>query len=965
MPRAPASSLIRIEVGVRPGLHDAVGEALLADCHDLGFSRVRAVAASRVYTLAGLPSEASEPLAQDLLYDPVVEHYAIGAPLETLPDADGTVEIAYHPGVTDPVVDSIEKAVQDLGFPRPEGVWTSRRYAFAGELSQSELGTIVEKLLANRVIERVVRDGPAMATQLEGPAAPLEAPFVLRHVPLTDADDTALQSISHDGHLALTLEEMRAIRAHFGTLGREPTDAELETLAQTWSEHCVHKTMKDLIEFDGERIDGLLASTIMRTTEALARPWCVSVFRDNSGVVAFDDRYHITFKVETHNFPSALEPYGGAATGIGGVIRDALGTGRGAKPILNTDVFCVAPLETPPETVPPGSLHPRRILRGVVAGVRDYGNRMGIPTVNGAVCFDPLYVANPLVYCGTVGLLPADRAEKHLAPGHAIMLVGGQTGRDGIHGATFSSEALTAASEAVSGSAVQIGNAIEEKRVTDALLRARELDLYDTITDCGGGGLSSAIGEMAEGLGAVVHLDRVPLKYPGLTYAEIWISEAQERMILATSPERANRLTEVFGVEGVQATVLGEFTDTGRLELRYRGTVVCDLDLGFLHGGRPRALKRATRRVCSEPPPQTPEPADLSDALARVLALPTVASKERIIRQYDHEVQGGSVLKPLVGVREDGPGDAAVVRPRLDSPRAVAVGCGINVRYGQLDAYRMAGAVVDEAMRQVVAVGGDPDRTALLDNFSWGDVDEPETLGDLVLAARGCAEVALAYGTPFISGKDSLRNFHEAAGSKVSIPPTLLISALSVVPDAERAVSMDFKGPGHIVYIVGLTKPELGGSQYWALEGALGDAPPAVDPELGLSVLQGVARAIQEGVVLACHDCSEGGLGVALAEMAFAGEVGAEVALERLPRSPDLARDDWALFSESCSRFVVEVDPDHSQALEDALDGVPAAAIGTTVPAPRLRIDGLGGRTVVDAGLGELKAAWQGTLAEF
>ncbi len=953
----PAGGLIRIEVGVRPGVRDAVGEAVLADCHELGIEGVRAVAATRVYTLAGLPPDAAEPLASNLFCDPVVECYAIGAPLEPLP-ADRTVEIAYHPGVTDPVVASIQKGVGDLGFPRPSGVWTSRRYAFEGNLSESELGTIVEKLLANRVIERIVRNGPAMA-------APPEAPFELRYVHLSGADDAALTRISHEGHLALSLEEMRAIGAHFRALGREPTDAELETLAQTWSEHCVHKTMKDLIDFDGERIDGLLASTIMRTTEHLARPWCISVFEDNSGVVAFDDRYHLSFKVETHNFPSALEPYGGAATGIGGVIRDALGTGRGADPILNTDVFCVAPLDTPPEAVPPGSHHPRRILRGVVAGVRDYGNRMGIPTVNGAVCFDPLYVANPLVYCGTVGLLPADRVEKRLGPGHVIVLVGGRTGRDGIHGATFSSEALTAESEAIAGSAVQIGNAIEEKRVADALLRARELDLYDTITDCGGGGLSSAIGEMAEGLGAVVHLDRVPLKYPGLSHAEIWISEAQERMVLATSPERANRLAQVFEAEGVETAVLGEFTDTGRLELRYHGTAVCDLDLAFLHGGRPREIKRATRRLGSEPVPQMPEPDDLSDDLMRVLALPTVASKERIIRQYDHEVQGRSVLKPLVGVREDGPGDAAIVRPRLDSSRAIAVGCGINARYGQLDAYRMAQAVTDEAMRQIVAVGGDPDRTALLDNFSWGDVDEPETLGDLVLAARGCAELALAYGTPFVSGKDSLRNFHEAAGHRVSIPPTLLISALSVLPDAERAVSMDFKGPGHFVYVVGLTQAELGGSQYWALHGALGDAPPAVDPELGKSVLAGVARAIQEGLVLACHDPSDGGLGIALAEMAFSGEVGAEVSLEPLPRSEDLRRDDWALFSESASRFIVEVDPVHRAAFEEALGDVPASIIGTTTDALRLQIRGLRGRGILQAELAELKAAWQGTLADF
>ncbi len=429
-------------------------------------------------------------------------------------------------------------------------------------------------------------------------------------MPLRDLDDAALEKLSRDGQLSLSLAEMRTIQVHFRELDRDPSDVELETLAQTWSEHCSHKTLKgriDFIEEDGRvrHYDNLLKETIFGATQEIRRrlgadDWCVSVFADNAGVVYFNERFHVCFKVETHNHPSAIEPYGGANTGLGGVIRDPLGTGLGAKPICNTDVFCFAPPDTPPESLPPGVLHPLKVLKGVVAGVRDYGNRMGIPTVNGAVCFDERYLGNPLVYCGTVGLIPVDRCHKEPRDGDLIVALGGRTGRDGIHGATFSSLQLTAESEQVSGGAVQIGNAIAEKKLMDVLLQARDAGLYHAVTDCGAGGFSSAVGEMAENLGASVQLDRAPLKYAGLSYTEIWISEAQERMVLAVAPDQWPKLHKLCAGEDVEATVLGRFEATGRLRLSYQQQQVADLDMHFLHNGRPTVVRQATWRADGE-----------------------------------------------------------------------------------------------------------------------------------------------------------------------------------------------------------------------------------------------------------------------------------------------------------------------------------------------------------------------------
>jgi phosphoribosylformylglycinamidine synthase len=939
---------------------------------------------TRGYLLQGdLKRGQAQQLMNELLVDPLAETGRIkslqiadcGLPTDDplsefskVPSAIRPVTVLLKPGVMDPAAMSVVDAARDLGIPL-DSVRTFRRYY----VKHSVLGTqysVLKKVLANDAIEQIIQ-GAISSAHLDF-GRPYR--YQLITVPLRGLDDAGLLQLSREGQLSLSLAEMRAIQAHFRDRGRDPTDVELETLAQTWSEHCSHKTLKGKIDFDGRHFDNLLKETIFEATQEIRcrlgpDDWCVSVFEDNAGVVRFDDQYHVCFKVETHNHPSAIEPYGGANTGLGGVIRDPLGTGLGAKPICNTDVFCFAPPDTPAESLPSGVLHPLKIIKGVVAGVRDYGNRIGVPTVNGAVCFDERYLANPLVFCGTVGLIPVQRSRKEPRDGDLIVTVGGRTGRDGIHGATFSSVELTAESEQVSGGAVQIGNAITQKKTLDVILQARDLGLYHAITDCGAGGFSSAIGEMGESLGAEVQLDQAPLKYEGLSYTEIWISEAQERMILAVPPARWPVLQMLCASEGVEATAIGRFQATGSLRLFYQGQQVADLDMKFLHHGRPPVVRQATWQKVGElvsgewrggesGTPLTTRP--FTEILLKILSSPNVCSKEWIIRQYDHEVQGGTVIKPLVGVHCDGPGDAAVITPVLGSWTGLAVGCGINPRYGDLDPYRMAAAAIDEAVRNVVAVGADPARIALLDNFCWGNTDRPDVLGSLVLAAEACRDVALAYGMPFISGKDSLNNEFHAGDRHIVIPSTLLISALGRVPDVRQCVTMDFKEPGNGLFLIGATKEEMGGSHYNLVNGIEQGVPPGVDLQLAPRIFPKLHEAIQRGLVRACHDLSEGGLATALAEMAFAGGIGADIS--RMRADSDRESDEALLFAESTTRFVVEATPANASALESCFAGLPCRRIGQTCKEPRLRIAGGSGEWIVWAGLEALKEAWQKPL---
>ncbi|MGC8639708.1 MAG: phosphoribosylformylglycinamidine synthase subunit PurL [Isosphaeraceae bacterium] len=954
--------LWHLEIEPSGGHPDLTGKRLSLEAAEAGIPGPWTISACRGFLLEGdLGAAEVERAASQVLVDPVVEAFHVhrcGSPTAQ----EGTVvHVLPKPGVTDPEAESALDLLRDLGFA-VQGARTIKSYRIEGP--REHLSRLIQRVLANDAVEQAVV-GPLPLDHL---AQGRHYEFQLVTVPVRAMSDLELLALSRAGQLSLSLPELKAIQGHFSRLGRDPTDCELETLAQTWSEHCSHKTLKGRIEFEGRTIDNLLQETVFAATRALELDWLVSVFSDNAGVVRFEDDYDVCFKVETHNHPSAIDPYGGSNTGIGGVIRDALGTGLGAKPICNTDVFCVAPPDLAPDQLPAGVLHPRRVLKGVVAGVRDYGNRMGIPTVNGALAVDPGYLANPLVFCGTVGLLPRGKAFKKVEPGDRIIAIGGRTGRDGIHGATFSSAELTGASESISGGAVQIGNAITEKMVLDVVIQARDRGLFHAITDCGAGGFSSAVGEMAADLGAVVDLERAPLKYQGLSYTEIWISEAQERMVLAVPPEAWPEMQALCAAEHVEATDLGEFVPTGRLTLRYLGHVVADLSMDFLHDGRPAVVRTASFTPPVEQPVELPACADYTADLLGLLGHWDVCSKEWIVRQYDHEVQGRTVIKPLLGRHDDGPGDASVILPVRGSFRGLAVSCGINPRYARLDPYAMAACVIDEAVRNCVAVGAHPRRIALLDNFCWGNTDRPETLGSLVLAAQACHDLALAYKTPFISGKDSLNNEYSHEGLTRAIPATLLISAIGQVADVRDCVTMDFKEPGNLIVLLGMTRLELGGSLWAELQGRQGGKVPAVVPALGQALFRTVHLALSHGLVRSCHDLSEGGLAVALAEMAFAGGLGASVSLRDVPREDDAALDAVLLFAESPSRFLLEVPPQNYAALADLAGSLPLGRLGEVRSAEgpsdaRLTITGLDGTTVIDARIGDLKKAWQEPLS--
>jgi phosphoribosylformylglycinamidine synthase II len=624
----------------------------------------------------------------------------------------------------------------------------------------------------------------------------------------------------------------------------------------------------------------------------------------------------------------------------------------------------VAPPDTPAAEIPPGVIHPRRLLAGVAAGVRDYGNRMGIPTIAGAVAFEPGYLGNPLVFCGTVGIMPRGSAEAAVQPGDLVVVAGGRTGRDGIHGATFSSIELSSESETESGGAVQIGHAIHEKILTDFVLEASRQRLFHAITDCGAGGLSSAVGEMAATLGAEVDLDTVPLKYEGLSASEVWISEAQERMVLAVDPADWDKLARIAADEGVEATAIGRFTGSGRIVLRWQGHVAGDLDCHFLHEGRPKQ-RLASRHLPAAPAPaEWPGDGSLATWLLAVLALPDVASKERIIRQYDHEVQGCSVIKPLLGPGE-GPADGTVIRGVLGRNRGIVLGVGLRHRLGRIDPYQMAAGGIVEAIANAVAAGADPDRIALLDNFCWGDTRREDSLGTLVEACRACHDIAIAFAAPFVSGKDSLNNVFawtddSAAAREISIPPTLLATALGQVDDVRRAVSPDLKAAGNRLAVVGASGADMAGSQLELAGGVRGGAVPTVDVAACRAACRAVAAALKEGLVAACHDCSDGGLATAVGEMAIGGAMGARIELAQVPCVGGAAMPDRALaFGETPGRFICEVRPEQVAAFERRLAGVPWGWIGGVTAMAVLEIvaaDGGVERLPVD----RLARAWRG-----
>jgi phosphoribosylformylglycinamidine synthase len=958
-----------------------------------------------VYTVdAGLDDDQLGILAESLA-DPVTQRATVNQAL--IPESfDWAIEVGFLPGVTDNVGHTVREMLSDLSataLPPDRGIYSSQITFLSGRLTRKEVEAIAEQL-ANPLIQNVhIKSRRQFETEGGmGAAAPrvrLQSAPSADTVPLRQASDEELAAIgklgiidpdgTHRGPLALDLIDMKTIQTHFRQQGRDPTDVELESIAQTWSEHCKHTIFADPLD---ELAEGLFRTYIRGATETIRREKgagdiCVSVFRDNSGAILFDQDHLITHKVETHNSPSALDPFGGAITGIVGVNRDTIGFGLGAKPVINVYGYCFAdPADTRTLYKDPHFTQkmpsPRMILEGVVHGVNIGGNNSGIPTPQGFLLFHPSYRGKPLVFVGTVGLIPRTSAgrpshRKQARPGDLIVMAGGRVGKDGIHGATFSSEAMDAGSPAT---AVQIGDPITQKKLSDAIVKeARDRGLYTSITDNGAGGLSCSVAEMARECGGCrVELDKVPLKYPGLAPWEMWCSESQERMTLAVPPSRWEELHGLLARRGVEATVIGEFTDSGRCQVEHDGRTVLDLDMTFLHEGLPPEHRHTTDARTVHPEPEIPPPGDLTGTFLSMLGRLNIADTGFVSRQYDHEVQGGSVVKPLQGRGQVG-GDATVTRPLLTSPKGVVLSQGLYPTYGQIDTYDMAACAIDTAVRGAVCLGADPDRLALLDNFCWCRSDQPERLGQLKRAARACYDVAVAYGTPFISGKDSMFNDFKGYDEhgravKISVLPTLLISSMAVMEDAARAVTLDAKTPGDLVYVLGETFDELGGSEYYALWGekhgqeAIGNSVPRVEAERNLRLYRVYFRCLRDGLVASAQSVGRGGLAVALAKTAMGGMLGLEIDLDGLPGAVSgrtVRRDDTALFSESQGRMVVTVRPQDEAAFEKRMKGQSHARIGTVTADGGIVIRGLTGRTIVETTVESALEAYRRTFGDF
>lgn len=810
-----------------------------------------------------------------------------------------SVEIALLPGVTDTDADAVMAAAELLGLS-VDHASTGSRVEFHDDVDDTLVDAVVERLLMNPIIERSAMGVIEPTRSADDDDAPSAGVVSIRGL-----DDDGLAALGAERALSLDPEELQVIRDHFDSLGRDPTDVEIETLAQTWSEHCAHKTFRAIInatEPGGSapsRREPLMRQ-LRSCTEEIDAPFVRSAFVGNAGVIEFVKGTTLALKAETHNHPSAVEPFGGANTGVGGVIRDVLGVAH--QPIAVTDVLCFGPTDLPLDDLPDGSLHPRRVEEGVVSGVADYGNKIGLPTVAGAILYDPAYTTNPLVFAGCLGSAPTRALHDGPHGGDRVIVLGGATGRDGIRGATFSSTTMDASTGEVAGASVQIGDPIVEKLLIDVLVGAE--DMYSGITDCGAGGLSSAIGEMAEGVGADVDLALAPRKYPGLAPWEVWLSEAQERMVVSVPPRGVSALAKRCDRAGVGWADIGSFTGDGVLVVRNNGEKVAELDTAFLHDGRPQREMSAS---LPDPKRSHATTRTVDDPAATLLALlrhPNIASKAATIHRYDHEIMGATIVRPLIGAASDGPADGVVLANPTEM-HGVAIGIGVNPWHGSHDPEGMAFNAVDEAVRNVVAVGADPSKIALLDNFSWGDPRRESTLGDLVAAVDGCCAAAYMFGAPFVSGKDSLNNEYVGAdGERHAVPPTLVITAVGHVPDADRCVTPDLMSPGNVLMLVGSTETEFAGSHLDLVHGAPDDVgvAPAPDPDAAMHYLH-LHSAIQAGLIVSCHDVSEGGLSVALAEMCIAGRLGASIS--------DLPHEDLvtALFSESAGRLVVEVEP--------------------------------------------------------
>lgn len=911
-------------------------------------------------------------ILNDVFADPVLQtlHTSAGANAKT---PAYVAEVSFRPGVTDNAARAAEMALRLTGIDAR--VASSSLYFLYGEISTEDAAKIAAEMLANPLIQKIDVMTPAQFAaaarfdKVDLPTVQLHSPEKLFDTLDLQIDDAALEKMSVDRCLALSLDEMKHIRAFFAAettkstraaagLPALPTDVEIEILAQSWSEHCKHKIFAADIDYTGpdgakQKISSLYKSFIKRATEDVRKDrgidWLVSVFSDNAGIVRFDDSIDLCIKAETHNSPSALDPYGGALTGILGVNRDILGAGLGAKPIANTDVFCFAPPHMPEKgresEMPQGPKSPRQILEGVHKGVEDGGNKSGIPTVNGAFFFDEDYAGKPLVFVGTVGVMPQKLpdgrpgAEKHIKDGDCIVMTGGAIGADGIHGATFSSLAMD---ENAPATAVQIGDPLTQKMMTDFLLEARDLGLYRAITDNGAGGLSSSVGEMAQmSGGATLDLARCPVKYPGLAPWELMVSESQERMTLAVPPEHLDALLALAARRGVAATMIGHFNASGDLHVTYDGAAVARLPLSFIHDSLPPlqlsarwdgARARTAWRGSAREDTRKPEPDNLQDALLHLLATPNITSKEKWVRAYDHEVQAATHVKPFGGTAADGPNDAGAIwlYPHGGSRAHTAViGCGLAPRLSLHDPYLMAQYAVDEALRNVVCSGGDPDMLCLLDNFCWPDPvkgaknpDGDYKMGQLVRTCEGLYDICRAYGAPLVSGKDSMKNDFRGLDQSgrpitISVLPTLMVTAMAR-GHTGIACGSDFKDAGDMIYLIGSDKTSFCASEYAAQFRAPDDAPLPLDTAAAIHLYRRLHAALSGGLLQSLHDLSDGGLLCAIAESMIGGRKGAHIE----------SMDARTAFGEAPARFVASVSAAKADAFETLMQGMPLRPIG-------------------------------------
>jgi phosphoribosylformylglycinamidine synthase subunit PurSL len=990
----------RIEIGLKRGIRDARGEATVSKIRRFLRLPVGSCHTRDVFKVDMAISLEEVQEVRKAFTDPVTSRSALGR-LDP-PVHDWMVEVGFKPGVTDNVGSTacaVVRDVLDRKLKQLESVYTATQYFFrGGNLTHADVDRIARDLLANPLIQTI----RILSEEEWRNAPPDEAvPAIREHADIRvgtydlHGTDVDLMRISREGILSLSLEEMHVIRDFFASdsiqssriqqgLPENPTDVELECIAQTWSEHCKHKIFAAQVHYVDETgkeewIDSLFKTCIRDATAKIGKEidWLVSVFSDNAGIIRFNERFNLSYKVETHNSPSALDPYGGAITGIVGVNRDPMGTGMGCELLANVWGYCLgSPFYD--GDLPEGLMHPHRIRDGVHQGVIDGGNQSGIPWVRGFERFDERYIGKPLVYCGTIGRIPQlvterPSARKEIFPGDVIVMCGGRIGKDGIHGATFSSEELRKESPA---QAVQIGDPITQRNMYEFLMEARNLGLYRAITDNGAGGLSSSIGEMSRlSGGADLDLAKAPLKYEGLQPWEIFLSEAQERMSLAVSPETLDHFLELAKRREVEAVALGNFTGSGALVVRYGERVVAHLDLEFLHEGGPRMTIEARWQPPQIPVPKLPRKGLRNKHLTEMLRALNLCSKEFKSRQYDGEVKGMSIVKPFVGVNSDVPSDATIMLVEHGCREGMVLAEGINPFYSDLDTYAMMESVIDEAVRRIISVGGRLDRIAGLDNFCWPDPvlsektpDGPYKMAQLVRANKALYDVTTAYQVPAISGKDSMKNDSVRGGRKISIPPTVLFSTIGKIDDIGKAITMFYKKPGDTVYVLGLTKNEMGGSEFYRMlarqqgsPASCGGQVPRLDIANALELYRAMNVATDRGILRSSHTPAIGGLAAAFALSAIGGDLGVEIDLTSLACEVILD-DDAKLFAETNSRFVITCAPEHEAAVENIFRSLPCARVGKVIEERCIRISGENGRKLVDIDIDALRRAFKETL---